>query len=1283
MIKQILNLFRGSKLPLFIVSALSFTTSAQYCETVLDDFESNRQISSYTVLTLGTLVQNQANPSVTGVNTSSTCAKYTSNPNVYGQGTVALKLNKIKNANLFKNGLLRFKLDIYTPNTGTVSMHLQKNGVLQSSQTAELKVANTWTTLYFSTYENSLATNTVFADSITEINISLPMGNITAYIDNIAIYGAYSSIDNFDSERNVAVSSVQGTLNPAFANGASNPMNSSSKCATFRKATGNANSQIKYALPSTTSASRLKAGIDRFGISLYPLTSAIPVKISLLDTNVVPHAVHSVYQGTTISGVTGTWNFVRLALLSQSNVADGDVDVLALEIDPSVVSTTLYRFDDLLVYNTLPAIPTIVGTSSPCTGTNLYDYSVTNLAGLSYEWVIRPQGTIVSGANTNKIQAQFTSVPTSIECRAIIPGGCASPWAVMSFANVNKPATVTAARYNTSTQPVCQNKGVELQGSFQGANSAVWSSNGSGTFSPNNTSERATYLPSKDDADLGTVDLTYTSQGGNCGAKSSNLSINIIPAVEIIDISPNVEICTSQKTIKLSASTNVGGLVHWYGYPGTFDKPQVTSGGEVVFTFASYNQVLGNSIELKAETDYNYACGYTAKYVLIKFIGSDATPSVRNTICYADTAVTLGGTISGNATGGIWSTTGTGTFSPSATTLNATYTVTEQDRLNASVDFTLTTTGDAKCTVSKSVKLGIRAPFTQPDPAPIAPSCGAMVINISLDTAKGFLKPDYEWQYSYDSKYWHMATKGLNLQNYQVPANTNIYLRRQAYALGYDCKIATKPIFIKAGAPVENNSLTGSNTVCYGDQPGVFTGSTPTGGIAITPYYQWQVSTTGDSLDFVNIPGKVFKDLRADVVPYNEYFRRVVLSKDSTICPHSISNVVTTTVEKCTGINAFVPKIEFCEGEEFVVDFATTNLAFPVGNIFTVQVSTSSTFNNNPYPISIGSLVSSETSGKINCKFVVPSSGGNFFLRVVASDPTLKSYIVRNLTFRTVRTGFTLNATRVTTTTQVVLSNNVVDFQSGTWDFGTGAVYQTPVSVLNPILTYPTTGTRTITLMATTKYGCSKTFSNQITVLDYKCDVKPSSKTTIFATTDSIVGTLPNNASAWIKPGANYTHKAGNNDTIYVSAGGRLSVFGNVTGLVVYLEPNARYSGSSSVGINHLLYSPTSIVSPAPSSLGNAVLCNQVSINGGVVTDIQDGNHGEFATTATVYPNPSTEGKFTVMAPDEVIEVSLVNSLGMKETHHGTQIETQMRGLLLVTIKTANRVYMQKVTVIE
>ncbi len=74
---------------------------------------------------------------------------------------------------------------------------------------------------------------------------------------------------------------------------------------------------------------------------------------------------------------------------------------------------------------------------------------------------------------------------------------------------------------------------------------------------------------------------------------------------------------------------------------------------------------------------------------------SPATASAggNQTICAGSATAALGGSVGGCATGGQWTSSGTGTFAPDATTLNATYTPSAGDIAAGTVTLTLTSSG--------------------------------------------------------------------------------------------------------------------------------------------------------------------------------------------------------------------------------------------------------------------------------------------------------------------------------------------------------------------------------------------------------------------------------------------------------------------------------------------------------------------------------------------------------------------------------------------------------------
>ena len=83
----------------------------------------------------------------------------------------------------------------------------------------------------------------------------------------------------------------------------------------------------------------------------------------------------------------------------------------------------------------------------------------------------------------------------------------------------------------------------------------------------------------------------------------------------------------------------------------------------------------------------------TAQVIATINAAATATSGGNQTICAGGSTAALGGSVGGGATGGLWSSSGTGTFLPNATTLNAMYSPSAADVTAGAVTLTLTSTG--------------------------------------------------------------------------------------------------------------------------------------------------------------------------------------------------------------------------------------------------------------------------------------------------------------------------------------------------------------------------------------------------------------------------------------------------------------------------------------------------------------------------------------------------------------------------------------------------------------
>jgi hypothetical protein len=244
-----------------------------------------------------------------------------------------------------------------------------------------------------------------------------------------------------------------------------------------------------------------------------------------------------------------------------------------------------------------------------------------------------------------------------------------------------------------ANQNVCANNAiVSLAGSVSVATGGSWSG-GLGIFTPNANTLNATYTPTAADIANGSITLTLTTTGnGGCNAVTDVMTINIGPA-PIVNAGANQSVCSNNAVINLNGSVVNAGGGTWSGGAGTF-FPSAS------FLSAAYTPTAGEiasgSLTLTLTSTANGLCNPVSDDVVITFTPAPVVNAGANiSVCSNNAAVSLNGTVS-IATGGIW-TGGSGTFVPSNTALNATYTPTASEISAGTLTLTLTSTGNGTC----------------------------------------------------------------------------------------------------------------------------------------------------------------------------------------------------------------------------------------------------------------------------------------------------------------------------------------------------------------------------------------------------------------------------------------------------------------------------------------------------------------------------------------------------------------------------------------------------------
>jgi gliding motility-associated-like protein len=262
-----------------------------------------------------------------------------------------------------------------------------------------------------------------------------------------------------------------------------------------------------------------------------------------------------------------------------------------------------------------------------------------------------------------------------------------------------------------SNQNICSNTGsVNLNGIVTGVSGfGIWSSSGSGTFTPNNITLNGSYLLAPTDITNGSVTFTLTSlNNGPCPAVNDTVKVRIT-TIASVNAGPSQIICSNTGTISLTGTVSGGTSTGNWTTNGT--GPFVPGSSSLNNTyFITVSDVAAGTVTFSLSSTGNGVCPIVVDTMIVN-INQVATVNAgpNQNLCSNTTTLNLSGTVGGGSSTGIWSSSGTGSFTPNNTTLNPTYSITTTDINNGFVTFTLSSTNNAACpTINDSVRINIK-----------------------------------------------------------------------------------------------------------------------------------------------------------------------------------------------------------------------------------------------------------------------------------------------------------------------------------------------------------------------------------------------------------------------------------------------------------------------------------------------------------------------------------------------------------------------------------------------
>jgi len=241
-------------------------------------------------------------------------------------------------------------------------------------------------------------------------------------------------------------------------------------------------------------------------------------------------------------------------------------------------------------------------------------------------------------------------------------------------------------------QTICANSTAILNGSVSGgATTGVWSTTGTGTFTPNSTTLNAVYTPSPSDIANGHVNLTLTSTS-MCFPVSDGMRINFSPA-PTANAGADQSVCANNANVTLAGSITIASGGIWSGGSGTYSPNNTTLNAVYTPTAA---EIAGGNLTLTLTTSGNGSCNPVSDIMVITFTPKPiANAGLDQIVCGNNPSTALNGQITG-ASGGVWSG-GSGSYNPSNTALGAIYTPSAAEITAGSVILTLTSTGNNNC----------------------------------------------------------------------------------------------------------------------------------------------------------------------------------------------------------------------------------------------------------------------------------------------------------------------------------------------------------------------------------------------------------------------------------------------------------------------------------------------------------------------------------------------------------------------------------------------------------
>ncbi len=522
-----------------------------------------------------------------------------------------------------------------------------------------------------------------------------------------------------------------------------------------------------------------------------PLVNAGPALVNICesDTYTTSDATAQYHSSATWTVISGTGSISSPTSLtgaqyvpSAADIADGYA-ILRLTVsngDPCYTT----RYDDIRIEFTNEPEITVGTIPTLCQGA---PYTVTiadTVNSSSVAW------TLVSGTgvliNSTTINPTYTpsaadAVSGSIVLR--LTASATSPCTASTTQNITFPVAGIPTVDVGSNVTVCETtSSITLSPTVTNGVSYLWTTSGSGTFSPSNTTLNSTYNPVAGDYAAGTIKLKLVVTGEALCSSTVSDSLNIIftPA-PTASVNATANVCQGVDYIISSASaTNYSDITWTHDGDGTLNNIHLEKP-----TYTQAASDIGNDITLTMTVTGNGTCTPVVDQLVLTVLKN---PSVNlniteTTVCGA--SYQISNVVAADYNSLTWTSSGNGSFD-NTNALNPRYTFGSTDIAAGAATLTLTASPNSPCATNavKSFIINISdGPVA--NAGPDASICETQ--NYITSTASSIDHSSVEWSVITGTGTFITSANSLTT-TYQPSANDislgSVTLRLTSYGIG-------------------------------------------------------------------------------------------------------------------------------------------------------------------------------------------------------------------------------------------------------------------------------------------------------------------------------------------------------------------------------------------------------------------------------------------------------------------------------------------------------------------